>query len=406
MVDEIKNIQNLLEENNLKLWVMINKDNSDKVFYRYISKSLSSLSICFISAHKVYILIHELDKDNINIQDFKKNNINVMIYNNSRDLADKIEDIISFFNFITPISLSYSTMSDKDVDILGHGEFLELTKILKQPYMKYKKRISFNSAEKVIYALLGTKNIRQIERIKYVANITQEILETAFKTITIGMSEIEIAKHIIEITKNISSNFIGKEIRTISLAWENCPTVLTGINLTKGGHSVPSDKILNKGDTIYVDFGICAKYNDGEKIYSDIQRMGYALKNNESKAPRDVQNVFKSLISSIDNALEYMKPNVKAYTIDNIVRNKILRDGYPNYNHSTGHPVGLMVHDIGAVLAPKQSRRANLDLLENGVYTLEPRIAINNGGSIEEMILVTKFGGIPVCKMQKDIYLV
>ena len=297
-------------------------------------------------------------------------------------------------------------MGDKDTDILGHGQYIEFTDMIKKPYNKYKKAIKFNSAEKVIYSLLGEKTENQIERIKFVANITQEILETTFKTITIGMSEIDIAKHIIELTKNMTNQYIGKKIVSVSLAWENCPIVLTGTNLSKGGHTIPSEKLLKKGDTIYFDFGICAKYEDGEKIYSDIQRMGYVLKRNEIKAPRSVQNVFKSLTESIENALDHMKPDVKGYEIDDIVRNRILKDGYPNYNHSTGHPVGLKVHDVGAILSNKSNKRSGLELVENGVYTIEPRIAIPNGGSIEEMFIVTKFGGIPVCKMQKEIYLV
>ena len=61
---------------------------------------------------------------------------------------------------------------------------------------------------------------------------------------------------------------------------------------------------------------------------------------------------------------------------------------------------------MGAVITTKSSKRANLELIENGVYTLEPRIAIANGGSIEEMIQVTKFGGVPISPMQKEIYLV
>lgn len=406
MVKSVQNIQSLLNKHNVKLWVMMNKENDDIVFSKCVSKSLASSSMCFISQNKVYVLVNELDKDNIDSILLEKDKIKVVLYSNLTDLENKIEDIISYLGFLSPISLSYTTMGDKTTDILGHGHFLSLTKILKMPYIKYKKRVSFNSAEKVIYSLLSEKTESQIERIKFVANLSQEVLETAFKTITVGMSEIEIANHIVELTKNMTSQYLGKKIASFSLAWENCPIVLTGVNLSKGGHSLPSNKLLQKGDTIYVDFGICATYADGEKIYSDLQRMGYALKRNEAKPPRNVQNVFKSLTKSIEGALDYMKPDTKAYVIDDIVRNKIIKDGYPSYNHSTGHPVGLEVHDIGAILSSRTNKRANLTLVENGVYTIEPRIAIPNGGSIEEMFLVTKFGGIPVCKMQKDIYLV
>ena len=40
------------------------------------------------------------------------------------------------------------------------------------------------------------------------------------------------------------------------------------------------------------------------------------------------------------------------------------------------------------------------------MYTLEPRVNIENGGSIEEMIMVTKYGGIPLTKLQDEIYII
>ncbi|MEG1705688.1 MAG: M24 family metallopeptidase [Clostridia bacterium] len=406
MINDILKIQKLLKKNNLKCWVIINKNNKDNIFYKYISKDIYTLSMCFITLNNTYLLIHDLDKDNVNSEYLKLNNINVIYYTDIKSMSDKVEDIISYMGFLPKIALSYSTMSDPDIDILGHGEFIEYTSMLKKPYIKYKKKISFKSAENVIYELLGEKTEKQIERIKFVASITNEILETTFKTIKIGMTEIEIANHIVEITKNMTMKYLGKNIISFSLAWNNCPFVLTGINLAKGGHTLPSTKCLKKGDTIYFDFGICATFSDKEKIYSDMQRMGYVLKKDEICAPKEVKKVFDTLIKSIENVLDYMKPDVKGYQIDEIVRSEILKEGYPNYNHATGHPVGLKVHDIGAILSSRINKRANLGLIKNGVYTIEPRIAIANGGSIEEMVLVTKFGAVPVSNMQKEIYLV
>ena len=80
--------------------------------------------------------------------------------------------------------------------------------------------------------------------------------------------------------------------------------------------------------------------------------------------------------------------------------------GYKSYNHSTGHPEGEISHSPGTSISPKGNMRSNLFLKENGVYTIEPRIQIENGGSIEEMIQVTRNGGVPLCRMQENIYLI
>lgn len=190
------------------------------------------------------------------------------------------------------------------------------------------------------------------------------------------------------------------------MAWRDCPIVLLGENLAKGGHSLPSDKKLEKGDTIYFDFGIKAFFEDGEVLYTDMQRMGYAKKYNQDNIPKSVKKVFHSLVSSIEEGMENMRPGTKGYEIDKIVRGKIIKSGYPEYNHATGHPVGLEVHDIGAIISKKTNKRAMLELVENGIYTLEPRVNIANGGSIEEMIQVTTYGGVPLCLPQTKLYIV
>ena len=201
--------------------------------------------------------------------------------------------------------------------------------------------------------------------------------------------------------------YVGSnDIVSYDMAWENCPIVLTGINLAKGGHSLPSTKKLFRGDTIYFDFGIKATFSDEMVLYTDMQRMGYALKKNEFSPPKQVMKVFNTLVNSISDGIDEMRPGVKAYKVDKVVRDEIIKAGYPEYNHATGHPVGKEVHDIGAIISIKKSKLANLELIENGIYTLEPRVNISNGGSIEEMIQVTKYGGVPLTHLQDEIYLV
>lgn len=46
--------------------------------------------------------------------------------------------------------------------------------------------------------------------------------------------------------------YVGSnDIVSYDMAWENCPIVLTGINLAKGGHSLPSTKSYS-GEILYI----------------------------------------------------------------------------------------------------------------------------------------------------------
>ena len=404
---EKSRISDLLKKHNKDVWVMYNSEGKDKYFNKYIYPSFETSTIGIFTQNENYLIISSLDKDNITEKLLKE--YKIYVYTNDKQRDDSIEEIIAKLSFPSNILLSYSTISDLNTDVLTHGSYINLTKILKRPYIKYSKKVKFSSSEKIIYELESRKTDNQITRLKYLANLTNDILKKTFENIKIGMTE----KEIVILTRNIADQIImdiiknkKEDITGYDMAWTDCPIVLLGENLAKGGHSLPSDKKLKKGDTIYFDFGIRVHYIDDEILYTDMQRMGYAIKDKEKEVPKQVMKVFTTLVDSIEEGIENLKPGVKGYQIDKIVRDKIIKAGYPEYNHATGHPVGLQVHDIGAIISKKTSKRSSLELVENGVYTLEPRVNIENGGSIEEMIQVTKYGGIPLCETQKKLYIV
>ena len=68
--------------------------------------------------------------------------------------------------------------------------------------------------------------------------------------------------------------------------------------------------------------------------------------------------------------------------------------------------MGELAHSPGTSLSPKGHKRSSLNLQKNGVYTIAPRIQIEHGGSIEEMVLVTEDGGKTLCPRQDKIYLI
>ena len=146
-------IQRLLEKYNKKVWVMYNSKNDDNIFCKYFTRNLATHTICIISKDKVYIVISSLDKDNVSKIKYDKEKVKVLVYHNKSELDIIIEEIIAKLNFANDISLSYSTMSDKNTDILSHGSYVYISKILKKPYLKYKKKVKFSSAEKIIYDL-------------------------------------------------------------------------------------------------------------------------------------------------------------------------------------------------------------------------------------------------------------
>lgn len=387
------------------IWVMENRNNADNIFKEYITDKLFSSTYIILSRNKAYVFVHKLDEGNIEVLD--SNYAEVFIYSKQIELLEDIKSVLNKLDFPKKMLLNYTTMSDESTDIITHSSYLRVSKMFRRIYKEYDKKVSIKSAEKNIYKIISRNTNEEIEKMKILANMTDEILKRSFKSIKIGQSEKDIARQTQEITKEYIECVKEKyEIVDYDMAWDICPIVLVGENLKKGGHALPSQKKILKGDTIYYDFGIKCVFKDGTCLYTDMQRMGYALKENEKEAPIEVKNVFDVLTSSIKKGIASMKPGVKGYKIDNIVRGEILKNNYPDYPHATGHPVGKQVHGAGALISLRKSKRANLELAENGIYTLEPRVDIENGGSIEEMILVTKNGAIPLCKLQDELYLI
>ncbi len=400
----LKDIIDTIKDNDT-IWVMENRENSDKIFKEYITDMLFSSTYVIVSKNMAYFFVHKLDEENIRLLDNRYSK--AYIYENANELKNNIMSVLKELKFPKRILVSYTTMSDENTDIVTHSAYMRITNMFRKLYNEHNKHFRVASSEINIYELISKNSEEELKKLKTLANITDEILKLSFKSIKVGQTEIDIQNNTIDIMrKYLDKNMKKYDIVSYDFAWTNCPIVLVGDNLEKGGHAIPSNKKINYGDTIYYDYGIKGVFSDGTVLYTDMQRMGYLLKPNETQAPQKVQNVFDTLVKSISLGIEKMKPGVKGYEIDEIVRNTILKEGYPDYPHATGHPVGKEVHGAGCLISYRSGKRAKLKLVEKGVYTLEPRVNIKNGGSIEEMIIVTKDGGVPVCSRQQELYLI
>ncbi len=383
---------------------MYSSENSDPYFSKFITDKTIVPAVSILSNNQKTLMVHNLDYENI-----KNFDGDILIYSDENSLLKNIFETLKNLNFPKNIYLNFSDKLDTQTDVLGYGLFKFLTDNISAYYHKNNKSIpDFLSADELIYSLMDTKNEEDIKYMKIAANRALEILNTAFTKIKIGMTEKQILNLVHSIFEKKPYYFKKYGIVKEEFSWEPelCPVVLIGPNLKKGGHSGAENYKLQRGQTIYFDFGVKIFLKNGKKYSSDIQRMGYALKLKEAVPPPEVQKVFDTLTQAIKLGIENCKPSVKGYEIDQIVRNYILNNGYPDYNHATGHPVGETAHSPGTSFSPKGHKRSSLFLQENGVYTIEPRIQIENGGSIEEMVQVTKNGGITLCPTQKKLYLI
>ncbi len=289
------------------------------------------------------------------------------------------------------IAVNYSLNSNL-ADGLTHGMYLMLTDILAGT--GFEKRLI--SSEDVISALRGRKSASEYSIMKEAVKKTLEIFDEMTKIIQPGKSEIQIAQQIKAITKG----------RGYGLAWEadHCPAVFTGPE-AKSAHAGPSDRIVEKGHIVNVDFGIKL---DG--YCSDLQRTWYVLKDGETKAPAEVEKGFNVIRDSIQKVADSLKPGVLGCDMDDIARNYITGNGYEEFPHGLGHQVGKEAHDGGGGLLPRWEKYGQspfMKIEESQVYTIEPRLYVEGYGTatIEEEVFVTKDGCEFISTPQKELIL-
>ena len=156
-------------------------------------------------------------------------------------------------------------------------------------------------------------------------------------------------------------------------------------------HGVPTDKPINDGDFITMDFGaVVSGYR------SDMTRT-VAVKHVSDKQ----KEVYNTVLSAQYAALDAIKPGVKCLEIDKISRDLIYGAGYEGcFGHGLGHGVGIEIHENPAF------NMINETILEKGmVLTVEPGIYLENefGVRIEDMVYITEDSYVNITKSPKEL---
>ncbi|WP_164914377.1 M24 family metallopeptidase [Aminipila luticellarii] len=228
--------------------------------------------------------------------------------------------------------------------------------------------------EKIISATGLVESIRLIKDEVEIGWIRQaeEIGDLAFKHILEflrpGISEKRVA---LEIEHEMKLNGAdGFSFSTICVS---------GINSSRP-HGIPSDKLLEDGDFLTMDYGCI--YNG---YCSDMTRtvaIGHA--NDE------MVQIYNTVLKAQLYACEHLKAGMHVKEGDALARRIIEEAGFGEYfGHGLGHGVGLEIHE-----EPFLSFRGQHVLEENMTVTIEPGIYLPGrfGVRIEDLAVITSSG--------------
>ncbi|MBD8070413.1 M24 family metallopeptidase [Bacillus sp. PS06] len=156
-------------------------------------------------------------------------------------------------------------------------------------------------------------------------------------------------------------------------------------------HGVATDKIIEKGDFVTLDFGA---YYKG--YCSDITRT-FAV-----GTPSDeLKKIYDVVLEAQLRGMAGIKPGLSGKEADALTRDYITEQGYGQYfGHSTGHGLGMEVHE-----QPGLSTKSDTVLVPGMVVTVEPGIYIAGLGGvrIEDDTVITDNGNESLTYSSKEL---
>lgn len=241
-------------------------------------------------------------------------------------------------------------------------------------FIRYLKETKFFPAERIIIKQREIKDEDEIKKIEKACEISDECLKETLRLIKVGKTEKEIAFKIEFWLKEKNYDLAFYPIIAI---YENSAIIHYD---TRSGNN----KKVKNDSLILIDFG--TKY---QNYLSDITRMVFVGTPND-----DIVTTYNKLLNIQRNTVEKSKNNTICSELDLFCREKI------NYPHSTGHGVGLEIHEY-----PKISPVSKKRLLTNQVVTIEPGIYFEGkwGMRIEDTVLVKEKNAEPLTKFSKDL---
>lgn len=212
------------------------------------------------------------------------------------------------------------------------------------------------------------KTSKEIVYSKTACEISCRAFERILNDIKVGVSEKEIAAKL--------SYYMVKE-GSDSKPYGDI--VISGAR-TSLLHGIPSDKKVEYGDFVLMDFGCAYK-----GYLSDMTRTVVV-----GKASDEQKKVYKLEQQMIEDSLKMMKGGMPATEVYKASVKAIEGTEYYKYHYAgIGHGVGLFVHEI-----PFMGPLSKEILTPGNIITIEPGIYIPNWGGvrIEDQVLITEDG--------------
>lgn len=352
----VNKLRKILNENNLEGFLISNFHN---ILYLTDFKTLTEderEAWALVTAKNMYLFTDSRYLNN------KSQISNINLMTNNKFLILKL---------ITPekglIKYLQEIVEEEKIQRLGfEGDDLKVNELRRiKDCLTNVEQVAF---DKLIIKIREIKDEVEIDNLRSACQIADQCLAEIVKIIKPGISEKEIAFRIEFWLKEKGYDFSFYPIVAVD---KN--SAIPHYDTRNG-----NNEKVKKNSIILIDYG--AKFKN---YHSDTTRMIFT-----GKPTDEMIGAYKALLKAQEQTIKRLKTDNNPVSVDQFCR-KVLTTNYSllptTYAHSTGHGVGLQIHEF-----PKISFTSTDILLPNQVVTVEPGIYFEGkwGMRIEDTVLI------------------
>lgn len=257
-------------------------------------------------------------------------------------------------------------------------------RLLEYQYVKAGVRgADFPDASRAVSRLRVHKDADEVAAMRAAVKVAQSALEATLPLIKIGMTE-----------KELAAELVVRLLRSGAQSEMALSPIVSGGPNSANPHAVPSDRKLQPGDLLVVDWGAAV---DG--YVSDLTRT-FAL----GEVDAEYHKIHRIVQEANAAGRAAARPGVPCANVDIAARTVIEKAGYGQFfTHRTGHGIGMEGHE------DPYMRGDNMELLEPGMaFTVEPGIYLpgRNGVRIEDNLVITATGADCLSDTPREIRIV
>lgn len=243
-----------------------------------------------------------------------------------------------------------------------HAHFLALKKGL--------KGVTLKPVSGIVEEFRMIKDADEMKIMRKAVKIADAAFEKLVKKVKVGVSEDELEWNLLKFARELGAD-----------GFSFPPIICFGKN-TADVHHIKEPNRLKKGEMVMIDMGI-----EYKGYMTDMTRTFF------TKPPTVKQmDIYETVLEANLMAIRSIKVGMTTGEVDQMARDHIKLLGYgDHFGHSTGHGVGMEVHEDPAV-----AEGAKTIIKPGMVFTVEPGIYLNDLGGvrIEDMVYVNEKGKV------------